>query len=109
MAKYSDKVDLYDDRGRVFASKVPLEALSPLQNPAIQKMVSYVKQCVSVNLEGVEKALATGAVGGKGCLINGRSLKVDLVKSAASIADEVKKNLQVSADDDTDVKVLKGG
>ena len=80
-----------------------------MQNPAIQKMVSYVKQCVSVNLEGVEKALATGAVGGKGCLINGRSLKVDLVKSAASIADEVKKNLQVSADDDTDVKVLKGG
>jgi methyl coenzyme M reductase beta subunit len=34
---------------------------------------------------------------------------VDLVKSAASIADEVKKNLQVSANDDTEVKVLKGG
>ena len=109
MAKYSDKVDLYDDRGRVFASKVPLEALSPLQNPAMQKIVSFVKQCVSVNLEGVEKALATGAVGGKACIINGRSLKLDLVKNSGSIADTIKKNLQVSTNDDTDVKVLKGG
>jgi methyl-coenzyme M reductase beta subunit len=109
MAKYSDKVDLYDDRGRVFASKIPLEALSPLQNPAIQKIVSFVKQCVSVNLEGVEKALATGEVGGKWCIIRGRSLKLDLVKDANSIADSVKKCIQVTKDDDTDVKVLKGG
>jgi methyl-coenzyme M reductase beta subunit len=109
MAKYSDKLDLYDDRGNVFASKVPLEALSPLQNPAIQKIVSFVKQCVSVNLEGVEKALATGEVGGKWCVIKGRSVKADLVKDANAIADSVKKMINVTADDDTDVKVLKGG
>ncbi|MDD1776522.1 MAG: coenzyme-B sulfoethylthiotransferase subunit beta [Candidatus Methanomethylicus sp.] len=109
MAKYADKVDLYDDRGRVFASKVPIEALSPLQNPAIQQIVSFVKQSVSVNLEGVQKALDTGEVGGKWCIIRGRSLKLDLVKDANSIADSMKKALQVSKDDDTEVKVLKGG
>lgn len=109
MAKYTDKIELYDDRGRLFASKVPLEALSPLQNPAIQKIVSFVKQCVTVNLEGIEKSLATGELGGKWCIIQGRSLKLDLVKNAESIADSLKKTLQVSKDDDTDVKVLKGG
>lgn len=109
MAKYPDKVDLYDDRGRVFASKVPVEALSPLRNPAMQKIISYVKQCVSVNLEGIEKALATGEIGGKWCIIRGRSLKLDLVKNADSIADSLKSCLQVTKDDDTEVKVLKGG
>lgn len=109
MPKYPDKVNLYDDRGKLFDTNVPVEALSPLKNSAIQKIIAYVKQCVAVNLEGVEKALATGEVGGKWCIIRGRSLKLDLVKNAGSVADSLKKCLQVDPDDDTEVKVLKGG
>jgi hypothetical protein len=30
MAKYKDKIDLYDDRGKVIEKGVPLEAISPL-------------------------------------------------------------------------------
>ncbi len=34
MPKYSDKIDLYSDRGKLVESGVPLEALSPLKNEA---------------------------------------------------------------------------
>ena len=44
MAKFDDKVDLYDDRGSEIASNVPIEALSPLRNPAIQNIVKGVKR-----------------------------------------------------------------
>ena len=36
MPKYSDKIDLYSDKGKLIESGVPLEALSPLKNEAIQ-------------------------------------------------------------------------
>ncbi|MEM0100928.1 MAG: coenzyme-B sulfoethylthiotransferase subunit beta [Candidatus Methanomethylicaceae archaeon] len=109
MAKYSDKIDLYDDRGRLFDTNIPIEAISPLKNPAIQKIINNIKQFVAVNLEGIEKALAIGEVGGKFCIIRGRSLKLDLVKNAESIAEDLKKCLQVDPNDDTEVKAIKGG
>ncbi len=34
MAKYKDKVDLYDDRGKLIEKDVPLEAISPLIQPS---------------------------------------------------------------------------
>ncbi|HNR25340.1 MAG TPA: hypothetical protein PKI66_01325, partial [Methanobacteriaceae archaeon] len=37
MAKFEDKVDLYDDRGNLVEEQVPIEALSPLKNPAIKR------------------------------------------------------------------------
>jgi methyl-coenzyme M reductase beta subunit len=109
MGKYKDRVDLFDDRGRQIDKNVPIEALSPLHNPAIQQIINYVKQTVAVNLEGIQGALATGAVGGKWCSLRGRSVKVDVVGNADAIAKALKETLQVKAKDDTDVKVLKGG
>ena len=53
MAKFDDKVDLYDDRGSLVESDVPIEALSPLRNPAIKSMFSCVNRTVAVNLEGI--------------------------------------------------------
>ena len=40
MAKFDDKIDLFDDRGNEIASGVPIEAISPLRNPAIQSIVN---------------------------------------------------------------------
>ncbi len=57
MAKFDDKVDLYDDRGSLVVSDVPIEALSPLRNTAIQNIVKGVKRTVAVNLEGLEKSV----------------------------------------------------
>ena len=109
MKKYKDVVDLHDDHGRLVASNIPVAALSPLVNPAIQKIVAYVKQCVAVNLQGVQTALATGEVGGKWSMLRGRSTKVDLVGNAEAVARDLKETLQVKPKDDTEVKVLKEG
>ena len=79
MAKFDDKVDLYDERGSLVSSDVPIEALSPLRNPAIQKIIQGVKRTVAVNLEGIENALKTGSVGGNKSKILGREMDLDLV------------------------------
>ena len=64
MAKYKDKIDLYDDRGKVIEKDVPLEAISPLYNPAIKRTVSLAKRTIAVDLAAIEKGLKTGRVGG---------------------------------------------
>ena len=48
MAKFDDKIDLFDDRGNEIASDVPIEAISPLRNPAIKNIVKGVKRTVAV-------------------------------------------------------------
>ncbi|MDR3223528.1 MAG: coenzyme-B sulfoethylthiotransferase subunit beta [Methanobrevibacter sp.] len=109
MAKFDDKVDLYDDRGKEVESDVPIEALSPLHNPAIKSIVNGIKRTVAVNLEGIENALKTASVGGKACKILGRELDLDLVGNAGALAESVKDMIQVTEDDDTRVELLAGG
>lgn len=109
MAKFDDKVDLYDDRGSLIEAEVPIEALSPLRNPAIKSIISGVKRTVAVNLEGIEKSLKTGSVGGAKSKILGREMDLDIVGQADSIAASLKDMLKVTEDDDTKVEVLSGG
>jgi methyl-coenzyme M reductase beta subunit len=107
MAKYKDKVDLYDDRGKLIERNVPLEAISPLYNPAIKRTVSLAKRVVAVDLAGIEKALKTGKVGGGH--IKGKEIDVPLVANAAKIAKSVRDILKVAQNDDTEVSVLADG
>ena len=109
MVKYDDKVDLFDDRGNEVASDVPIEALSPLYNPAIQSIVKGVKRTVAVNLEGLQKAIATGSVGGEKSKILGRELDLDIVANADAIAEKMAEMMKVSEDDDTNVTAISGG
>lgn len=109
MAKFDDKVDLYDDRGSLVASDVPIEALSPLRNTAIQSIVKGVKRTVAVNLDGVEKALRTGSIGGDKSKILGRELDLDIVGNAETIAEKMKDMIQISEDDDTNITPISGG
>ncbi|WP_456472000.1 coenzyme-B sulfoethylthiotransferase subunit beta [Methanocaldococcus sp.] len=107
--KYKDTIDLYDERGKLVEENVPLEAISPLYNPTIQKLVKDVKRTVAVNLAGIENALRTGQVGGKGCKILGRELDLPIVENAETIAEYVEKTLRVSEDDDTSIKLINDG
>lgn len=109
MAKFDDKIDLYDDRGNLVEEQVPLEALSPLRNPAIKSIVQGIKRTVAVNLEGIENALKAAKVGGPACKILGRELDLDIVGSADSIAATAKEMIQVTEGDDTKVELLSGG
>jgi len=107
MAKFDDKVDLYDDRGSLVESNVPIEALSPLRNPAIKSIVSGIKRTVAVNLEGIENSLKTASVGGGKIL--GREMDLDITGNAQAIAASLKDMVQVTDGDDTNVELLSGG
>ncbi|MDO5823889.1 coenzyme-B sulfoethylthiotransferase subunit beta [Methanobrevibacter sp.] len=109
MAKFDDKVDLYDDRGSVIASDIPIEAISPLRNPAIQNIVKGVKRTVAVNLEGLEKSIKSAAVGGSKSKILGRELDLEIVANSGAIAEKIKESIQVSEGDDTTVEPISGG
>jgi methyl-coenzyme M reductase beta subunit len=107
MAKFDDKIDLYDDRGNLVEEQVPLEALSPLRNPAIKAIVQGIKRTVAVNLEGAEKALKAGKLGGGKIL--GRDLDIDIVGNAEAIAAKAAQMIEVEEGDDTNVELLVGG
>jgi methyl-coenzyme M reductase beta subunit len=105
----SDTVDIYDDRGKLLESNVDIMTLAPTRNAAIKKIIMDTKRSVAVNLAGIQGALASGKMGGKGRQILGRGLNYDIVGNADAIAENVKKLVQVEEGDDTVVKVLKGG
>ncbi len=60
MAYLTEKIDLYGDNGKVLESDIPLEAVTPVQNPAVRELASIFKRSVAVNLGGAQKALSTG-------------------------------------------------
>ena len=105
--KYKEYCDLYDDEGKLLKSKVALEKVSPLVNPAIKKLIDLTKRTVAVNMAGIEAGLKTGAMG-KGIIL-GRGINANVVKDADAIADKVKKLVQVDEGDDTKVTKIGGG
>ena len=107
MAKYKDKIDLYDDRGKLIEKDVPLDAISPLNNPAVKKIASLAKRTIAVDLPGIERGLKTGKVGG--AHIKGKEINAEVVASADKLAKRIKDILKVDKDDDTEVKVIMGG
>ncbi|MCQ2069666.1 MAG: coenzyme-B sulfoethylthiotransferase subunit beta [archaeon] len=107
MPKYEDVIDLYDDNGKRIAKDVPLEAISPLRNKAIQKIASLTKRTIAVSLAGIQKALATGAIAGS--IIQGKEIEVPLVADAEKVAAKIKEMVQVTEDDDTVVTIMNEG
>ena len=109
MPKYEDVIDLYDDRGKRIAKDIPLEAISPLRNSAIQKIASLTKRTVAVSLAGIENSLKTGKMAGDSTQIKGKEIDIPLVESADKIAARIKDMVQVYEGDDTLVEVKSGG
>jgi len=105
----SDTVDIYDDRGKLLESNVDIMNLAPTRNAAIKKIILDTKRSVAVNLAGIQGALASGKMGGKGRQILGRGLNYDIVGNVDAIAASVKSLIQVDEGDDANVKILKGG
>ena len=107
MAKYKDTIDLYDDKGKLIEKDVPLDAINPLYNPAIQRIASLAKRTIAVDLAGIEKGLKTGKVAGG--YIKGKEIDAEIVANAEKIAKRIKDILKVDKDDDTEVRVLLDG
>ena len=109
MPKYEDVIDLYDDYGKRIAKDVPLEAISPLRNNAIKKIVSLTKRTCAVSLAGIEKALKTGSMTGGGVIIRGKEMDLPLVANAEKIVAAIKEKVQVYDGDGTTVEVKSDG
>ena len=109
MQIYDDQLDLYGPNGKLLQGDVPLEAISPLKNSAIQEMIYDIKRSAAVNLAGIEKGLKTAAMGGKSVFIPGRELDLPIVENAELIGEKIKRILQVNEDDDTSVNLINEG
>jgi methyl-coenzyme M reductase beta subunit len=109
MAKYKDTCDLYDDEGKLLKSNVTLEKVSPLVNPGVRKIIDLTKRTVAVNLAGIDEAMKTGKVGGKGNQILGRTMKMDAVKDCDAISAKIKEMVQVTDGDNTKITKVGGG
>lgn len=107
MAKYKETIDLYDDEGKLLKSKVALEKVSPLVNPAIKKIIDLTKRTVAVNLAGIDAGLKQGVMG-KGQIL-GRAVKAEVLKDADDIAARIKTLVSVEEGDDTKVTKIAGG
>jgi methyl-coenzyme M reductase beta subunit len=83
--------------------------LAPTRNAAIKKIILDTKRSVAISIGGIQGALASGKMGGKGRQILGRGLNYDLVGNVDALAAKVKDLVKVDEGDDTNVKVLKGG
>ena len=61
----ADKIDLYNDRGKLLESDVDIMDIAPTKNDAIKEIIDDTKKSVAINLKGIQKALSTGKMGGK--------------------------------------------
>jgi methyl-coenzyme M reductase beta subunit len=109
MPIYDDKIDLYSPEGKLLESDVPLEAISPMRNPAIENIIYNIKRSVAVNLSGIENGLKRGALGGKGRFIPGREIDLPITENAEIIGEKIRKMVRISDDDDTSVTMINGG
>lgn len=109
MPTYEDRIDLYGVNGKLLEADVPLEAVSPMINPTIEKIVHEVKRSVAINLSGIENSLETAAFGGKSNFVPGRELKLPLVDNADVLSEKIRKMVQVSEEDDFNLKMINGG
>lgn len=113
--KYQDKIDIYDDRGQLLGENIPLEALSPLYNPYINKLLQIIKSTVFIDLQKLQKMFRLGQVGYTTSLRQDEvktmhTLDLDLLGNAHALADAMEKQIQVQNfngyEDDTAVKLF---
>jgi len=104
-----DTIDLYSDRGAKLKSGVDLGVISPMRNAGIKKIVMSIKRTAAVDLFGIERTLALASIGGKGRLIPGRQIKLDIVRNSEKIRREVADMIKIDSKDDTIVESINGG
>ncbi len=109
MPTYEDRIDLYGADGKLLEEDVPLEAISPMLNPTMEKIVHEVKRSVAVNLSGIESALEKAAYGGKSNFIPGRELKLPIVENVNVLSEKIEKMIRIHDEDDFNLKLINKG
>lgn len=111
--KYEDKIDIYDDLGKCLAEDVAIEALNPLVNPYMLKVIDYFKRTAFIDLKKLEEIIKNGHIGHSTPRKTDVSMPWygrdwDLLEQALTIGEKVKKKIQLSEGDDSAVSFLSG-
>ncbi|MHA1750769.1 MAG: coenzyme-B sulfoethylthiotransferase subunit beta [Candidatus Helarchaeota archaeon] len=112
--KYSDKIDVFDDMGNNIAEDLPIESLSPLINPFILDILNFFKRTAFVNLKKLEFMLQSGQIGYTSSMkqdeiqISCYTRPWEIIENAEALIDLIKKKIQVSENDDSNVVLLPG-
>ncbi len=115
--KFEDKIDVYNDLGKCLAEDLPIETLSPLNNPYIIRVLDFFKSTAFVNLRKIENMLRQGTFGYTSASRqdemnmpwHGRDW--DVLENASAIAERLDKIIRVTGNgkkDNSYVQVLPG-
>jgi methyl-coenzyme M reductase beta subunit len=113
--RFEDKIDIYDDQGQTLVEDLPLETLSPLNNPYMIRVLNFLKSTAFVNLRKIENMIRKGAFGYSSASrqdeINmpwyGR--KWEIIENAPAIADSIRNKLKShNGHEDSNVQLLSG-
>ncbi len=107
--KYKETIDLYDDEGKLLKSNVTLEKISPCVNKGAARILDLTKRTVAINLGGIDEALKTGKVGGKGNQVLGRVVKTSCVQDCDALSAKIKQMVSITDGDDTKITKVGGG
>jgi len=113
--KFEDKIDIYDDQGQTLAEDLPIETLSPLNNPYMIRVLNFLKSTAFVNLRKIENMIRKGTFGFSSASRqdeikmpwHGRNWEI--IEHAPAIADSVRDKLKIhNGHDDSNIQLLSG-
>jgi methyl-coenzyme M reductase beta subunit len=112
--KFDDKIDIYDDEGNCLAEDLPIESLSPLNNPYMIKVLNYVKGTAFINLKKLEALIRSGQVG-YGSEENQTEIQMpwhsrdwEIYANAELVAEKIESKLKVPRQEDSIIDFLPG-
>ncbi|MFX0132579.1 MAG: methyl-coenzyme M reductase subunit beta [Candidatus Hodarchaeota archaeon] len=115
--KYKDIFDLYSDTGECLAEDVPLEAISPMYNKQVQKILDIFRRTAFIDLEKVQNMFSRGRAGHTTSVrqdevqMRQYSRKLPIVHQAKEIAEKMEeiiniKSLEGNGEKDTEIKLF---
>ncbi|MHA1270147.1 MAG: coenzyme-B sulfoethylthiotransferase subunit beta [Candidatus Helarchaeota archaeon] len=112
--KFEDKVDIYDDMGHNLIEDLPIESLSPMINPYMLKILNFFKRTAFINLRKLEFMLQKGEIGYTSSMKQDEmqmpyyTRPWEIMENADALIDIIKKKIQITEDDDSNVIILPG-
>ncbi len=115
--KYKDIFDLYSDTGECLAEDVPLEAISPMYNKHVQKLLKIFRTTAFIDLEKVQNMFSRGRAGHTTSVrqdevqMKQYSRKLPIIRQAKEIAEKMEeiidiKPLDGNGEKDTEIKLF---
>lgn len=110
--KYKDKIDIYNDLSKCVAKDVPIEALSPVYNPYMGKILDLFKRTAFINLPKLQNCIKEGKAGWETstgqdeCKMPWYGKDLPIMDHAEEIANGIRDRIKVGGEDGEDIVKL---